>query len=157
MIFESGFLGTSAPLYLDIVTVYFAFLPLLLGGSVFLAVKKQLEAHYRSQIVIFIITVVMVLVFEIGVRLDGGFVAYAQGSTLSMAFLSIFLGVHIAIAVISVILWVITLYTSLREYHSTMDSVEFADRHKKKTYLLFAGLTVTSIMGVMIYLFLFLW
>lgn len=157
MLFETGFLGTAAPLYLDVATIYFALLPFLLAGSIYLALRKQFVLHYRSQIAIFIISLIIVLFFEIGVRIDGGFLVYSQGSTLSMAFLSIFLGVHIAIAVMSVILWVIVLYTSLREFRSGMDMVEFARRHKKKSRTLFAGLTVTSIMGVMIYLFLFVW
>jgi len=157
MLFETGFLGTDAPLYIDLVTVYFALLPFLLSGSIYLAIRKQFKRHYRSQIAIFIISIIMVLLFEIGVRIDGGFLMFAKESTLSMAFLSIFLAVHIAIAVMSVVLWIIVLYTSLREYKSEMEMAEFSRRHKKKSRMLFGGLTVTSIMGVMIYLFLFVW
>jgi len=74
-----------------------------------------------------------------------------------MTFLSIFLAIHILIAVLSVMLWVIVLYTSYREFHSGMNMSDFSHTHKRKTRLLFAGLTTTSIMGVMIYLFLFVW
>ena len=41
MLFSKGFLGTSAPFYLDLATVYFAVLPLLLAFSIYYAVKKE--------------------------------------------------------------------------------------------------------------------
>lgn len=157
MLFEAGFLGTKAPLYLDVITIYFAVLPLALAASIYMAIRKQYVLHYRSQMVIFFISVVMVLLFEIGVRIDEGFLAFAKQSSFSMTFLSIFLAIHILIAVLSVILWVIVLYTSYREFHAETDREDFAHRHKRKTYLLFSGLTITSGMGVMIYLFLFVW
>lgn len=157
MLFETGFLGTDAPLYLDVVTLYFSLLPFLLAGSIYLAVRKQFVLHYRSQIMIFFITVAMILLFEISVRIDGGFLEFSKQSSFSMTFLSIFLAIHILIAVLSVILWVIVLYTSYREYQAERDREVFARVHKRKTHLLFSGLTVTSVMGVMIYLFLFVW
>jgi len=157
MFFDEGFLGTHAPLYLDMVTIYFALLPFVLGASIYTAIRKQFVLHYRSQMVIFFISLVMVLLFEIGVRIDGGFLAFAKQSSFSMTFLSIFLAIHILIAILSVILWVIVLYTSYREFHAETDREDFAHRHKRKTHLLFAGLTITSVMGVMIYLFLFVW
>ncbi len=157
MLFEPGFLGTNAPLYMDIVTIYFALLPFMLAGSIYAAIRKQIDLHYRSQIVIFFISVAMVLLFEVSVRIDGGFLEFSRQSSFSMTFLSIFLATHILIAVLSVILWVIVLYTSYREFHSDMNMSDFSRMHKRKTRLLFAGLTSTSIMGVMIYLFLFVW
>jgi len=157
MLFEPGFLGTNALLYMDIVTIYFALLPFMLAGSIYAAIRKQFDLHYRSQIVIFFITVVMVLLFEIGVRIDGGFLEFAKQSTFPMSFLSIFLAVHILIAVLSVILWVFVLYTGYREFNAGVDRVDFARTHKRKTHLLFGGLMITSITGVMIYFFLFVW
>ncbi len=157
MLFETGFLGTGAPLYLDVITLYFGILPFILAGSILFAIRKQYALHYRSQIAIFIITVVMVLLFEIGMRIDGGFMTYMEEGVMSMALFSIFLAVHIAVAVISVILWTIVLYTSFREYKAGVDMVEFARTHKRKSRLLFGGLTFTSVTGVLIYLILFVW
>lgn len=155
MFFEPGFLGTGAALYLDVVTLYFALLPFLLGYAIRFAVKKEYTKHYRSQIVIFVLSLVMVIVFEIGVRLSGGFLEFAKGSSFSLTFLSVFLGVHILIALLTVVLWVIVLYTSYREYREGGDMALFARRHKRKAWVLFAGLCITSVMGVMIYAFLF--
>ncbi len=155
MFFDPGFLGTKASLYLDVVTIYFGLLPFLLAFSIRYALKKEYEKHYRSQIVIFTITLIIVMIFEVGIRFSGGFIEFAKESSIPMTFLSIFLGVHIVIAILSVILWVILIYTSLREYRVGGDMAIFAKYHKQKTRVLFVGLTLTSIMGIMIYIFLF--
>jgi len=155
MFLEPGFLGTKALMYMDVITLYFALLPFFLAFSIRYAVKKEYKKHYYSQIVIFIVSLIMIILFEIGVRFSGGFIEFSKESSVSFAFLSSFLGVHIFIALLSVILWIIVLYTSLREYKAGGDMAVFATRHKRKARVLFAGLTVTSIMGVMIYIFLF--
>ncbi len=155
MFLEPGFLGTKAFMYLDLVTLYFAMLPFLLAFSIRYALKKEYEKHYRSQIIIFMVSLVVVVVFEIGVRLSGGFTEFTKESTLPYTFLSVFLGIHILIALLSIVLWVIVLYTSLQEYRSGRDMAAFARSHKRKARVLFIGLTVTSITGVMIYIFLF--
>jgi putative membrane protein len=155
MFFAPGFLGTGAPVYLDVVTLYFALLPFLLAYAVRFAIRKEYARHYRSQIAIFVMSLVMVVVFETGVRLSGGFLEFAKGSSFSLTFLSVFLGVHILIALLSVVLWVIVLYTSYREFREGGDTALYAKRHKRKARVLLAGLCITSAMGVMIYAFLF--
>jgi putative membrane protein len=155
MFFAPGFFGTGAPVYLDVVTLYFALLPFLLAYAVRFAIRKEYAKHYRAQIAIFVLSLVIVVVFEVGVRLSGGFLEFAKGSSFSLTFLSVFLGVHILIALLSVVLWVIVLYTSYREYKEGGDSALFARRHKRKAWVLFAGLCVTSLMGVTVYAFLF--
>ena len=68
-----GFLGTTAPFYLDLATVYFAVLPLLLAFSIYYAVKKEYKKHFVSQAIILGTTLIIVVIFEIGVRISGGF------------------------------------------------------------------------------------
>lgn len=101
MFFEPGFLGTRAAVYMDIVTLYFAILPFLLAFSIRQAVVGRIDLHYKSQMVILALTVVMVLIFEIGVRLGGGFVEYVKLSNVSYDFLLLFLAVHILIALLA--------------------------------------------------------
>ncbi len=63
MFFEKGFLGTTAPLYLDITTVYFTSLPFLLAISIYFAIKKEFEKHFLSQAIILGLTLVVVVIF----------------------------------------------------------------------------------------------
>jgi len=150
-----GFLGTKALLYMDIVTIYFALLPLLLLISIYFAVKKRYQEHFISQAAIFVITIIMVLIFEVGVRITGGFIEYAQQSQLSYDFLVGFLIAHIIVAVASTTGWLYQIIVSYKLYKSKGFESFKTTKHKKIGKVLFAALTVNSIMGVCIYLFLF--
>lgn len=154
MLFEPGFLGTKALVYMDIVTLYFAILPFLLLISIFLAIKGKFELHYRSQIVILGITIIMVLLFETGVRISGGFVKYAPQSFMPYDFLLVFLVVHIFIALMAVGGWIYLIVSSYRAYRD--GTLSKGGKHAKIGRWIFGALTLTSIMGCSIYAFLFL-
>ena len=152
--FEIGFLGTRAPLYMDIVTLYFTFLPILLFISIRFAVKKKIRKHYLSQLVVYLVTLIMVVIFEVGVRLDGGYLKYSQESNVSIVFLNAFLIVHIIVATLSVVAWSFLLYSSYKSY---MTSDAFNEKvHKYRAKIVTFSLVVTSMMGVGMYFFLFI-
>jgi putative membrane protein len=152
--FETGFLGTRALMFMDIVTIYFAMLPFLLAFAIRLAVKGRIDAHRKMQAVIFVVTLLMVVLFEVGVRFSGGFPAFSDNSTFSPLFLWTFLIIHIIIALISVLSWIILIYSSAKQFkEGQMDP----GHHKRLGKKVFLGLTITSVMGCMIYLFLFVY
>lgn len=153
MFFEPGFLGTKALMYMDIVTLYFAVLPFLLAFSVYQAIRGNIKFHYQSQFVILAVTIIMVLIFEIGVRLTGGFAEYAEQSTISYDFLLLFLVIHILIALMAVGGWIYLIISSYKSYQNNV--LENSSKHRKMGKWIFAALTLTSIMGCLIYLFLF--
>lgn len=153
MFFEPGFLGTKALMYMDIVTLYFAVLPFLLAFSVYQAIRGNIKFHYQSQFVILAVTIIMVLIFEIGVRLTGGFAEYAEQSTISYDFLLLFLVIHILIALMAVGGWIYLIISSYKSYQNNV--LENSSKHQKMGKWIFAALTLTSIMGCLIYLFLF--
>jgi len=150
--FEAGFLGTRALWFMDIVTLWFAVLPFLLASAIFLAMRRQYTWHMRFQTFLFAVTLVMVLVFEVGVRVTGGFIAYAEQSGVPFGALSALLAVHILIAVAAVGMWAWLLIDSLRRYRNDGSVI---DGHKRYGKWVFAGMTVTSFLGVLIYLLLF--
>ena len=153
MFFEPGFLGTKALMYMDIVTLYFAILPFLLGLSIYQAIRGNHKLHYQSQFIILSITLVMVIIFEIGVRVTGGFVEYAKKSPISYDFLLLFLVVHIFIAIMAVGGWIYLIISSYKSYRD--GTLENSAKHRKMGRWIFVALTITSIMGCSIYLFLF--
>jgi hypothetical protein len=63
MFFEPGFLGTKALMYMDIVTLYFAILPFLLGASIYQAIRGNIKLHYQSQFAILLITIIMTIFY----------------------------------------------------------------------------------------------
>lgn len=151
--FETGFLGTSAPFYMDLVTLYFGILPFLMGSAIFMAVKKRYELHYKMQLSIFVLTLIVVGIFEVGVRISGGFSAFMEQSNANMTFMIIFLVIHILIALVAVVLYSILIYSGVKEFR--LKSAPIVKSHKKLGMLVFLGMSITSIMGVMIYYFLF--
>ena len=153
MFFEPGFLGTKALMYMDIVTLYFAFLPFLLAFSIYQAIRGNIKLHYQSQFSILAVTIIMVLIFEIGVRLTGGFAEYAKQSPLSYDFLLLFLVIHILIALMALAGWIYLIISTYKSHQNGL--LENSDKHRKMGKWIFAALTVTSIMGCSIYLFLF--
>ncbi len=153
--FESGFFGTSAPLYMDISTLLFVLLPFLLAVSIRYAVLKQYEKHFRSQIAILVMTLMVVTVFEIGVRISGGFLEFSKESSVPFSFLVTFLIVHIVIAVAAVIGWIYLVVVSYRAYKKEGVNARVFKQHKQMGWWIFAALTVTSFMGSCIYIFLF--
>ncbi len=152
--FELGFLGTRAAFYMDLVTLHFALLPFLLAFSIRQAVIGNISLHYKSQMVILFLTIVMVLIFETGVRISGGFVEYVKMSPVSYDFLVVFLSVHILIALLAVGGWIYLMITSYKTYK--LEGLAGMGKHRKMGKWIFAALTVTSIMGCSIYVFLFL-
>lgn len=154
MFFESGFLGTRAAFFMDFVTLYFAVLPILLGLSIRQAIIGNISLHYRSQMVILGLTVAMVILFELGVRITGGFSEYVKLSPVSYNFLLLFLAVHIFIALTAVGGWIYLIITSYRTY--TQYGKEAMGQHRRMGKWIFAAMTLTSVMGCSIYLFLFL-
>ena len=147
-----GFLGTSAPFYLDLATVYFAILPFFLAISIFFAIKKHYKKHFISQAIILGVTLVVVVIFEIGVRIDGGFLEYSKNSNISYDFLLTFLIIHILIAIAAISGWLFLFISSYKQYKTNTLNVTF---HKKIGKAIFIALSISSIMGVCIYFFLF--
>ena len=152
MVFEKGFLGTTAPFYLDITTVYFATLPFLLAISIYFAIKKEFEKHFFSQAIILGITLVIVVIFEICIRVSGCFLEYSKYSNISFDFMLVFLTIHILIAIAAVGGWLFLFISSYKDYKNNSFN---GGKHKKIGKAIFLALTISSIMGVFIYLFLF--
>lgn len=155
-LFEDGFLNTTAPFYLDLVTIYFAFLPFLLAFAIKYAVKKKYKEHFNLQSIILFFTLFVIMIFEVGVRISGGFVDFYKDSALvSYSFLLSFLLIHIVIALFSIAGWLYLYIYSYKLYKGNNIEEIKNKKHKKIGKYIFFSLTLTSYMGVAIYIFLF--
>jgi putative membrane protein len=114
-IFELGFLGTRAPLFMDIVSVIVALLPFLVFAAIGLAKKKNYRSHENVQKFLFLVTVVVVAFFEYGVRVAGGYKILMDGSSVPHDYFIYVLIFHILISVGTLILWVLTLHYAKRD------------------------------------------
>lgn len=154
-LFEAGFLGTRAPLFMDIVSVIVFFLPFLIYGAISLAKKGNYDAHERVQKLLFVVSVIVVGFFEFGVRMEGGYKNLMEGSSVSHDYLLYVLIFHIIISVITLILWVMTLHSARRyKRQSTLPGL-YSQAHKKDGIRTFIGIILTMLTGAWVYALLF--
>lgn len=154
--FQTGFLGTRAPFFMDFVTLIVAFLPLLVWLAISFAKRKNYSLHAMSQTLIFIISVIVVGYFEYGVRLGGGYEAFVQNTDVSHDYLFVVLMVHIIISVITLGVWTHTLFHARKE--SKRGGIlpgSHSLSHQKAGLRTFAGIVLTSLTGIWVYLLLF--
>lgn len=154
--FETGFFGTKAPLFMDIVTLIVILLPFLLFGSIALAMKKQFALHKLTQVTLFIVTVIVVLFFEYGVRIDGGIEKYLTYTEISDSFVISFLVFHITIAMVAIFLWARLLYLSLKASKTGELPGKFSLYHKKFAKATTIAILLTGITGFGVYYILFM-
>ncbi|MFT7824741.1 MAG: DUF420 domain-containing protein [Sulfurimonas sp.] len=154
--FEAGFLGTRAPLFMDIVTLIVALLPFLIIGAVYLAKNKKYQAHAKIQKLLFWISLVVVVYFEYGVRSVGGFDVFMEKSSTSYSYAFWVLITHIAISVVTLILWAGTLLRAKRDYRMNVLPGMYSPAHKKSGIRALAGISLTSLSGLWVYYLLFI-
>lgn len=156
-LFQSGFLGTRAPLFMDIVSVIVALLPFLIFGAIGLAKRENYKAHESVQKLLFWVTVIVVAFFEFGVRMEGGYKNLMEGSSVGHNYFIYVLIFHILISVVTLILWVMTLYYAQRyKKQSTLPGL-YSSAHKKAGQRTFIGIILTMLTGAWVYTLLFVY
>ncbi len=152
--FQSGFLGTRAPFFMDMVTLIVAVLPLLVGMAISFARKGNYTLHGTMQTVIFLISVLIVGYFEYGVRLGGGYEAFVKGTHVSHDYLFAVLVIHIIISVLTLGIWISTLLKAKRDYERGLPG-PYSRSHRKAGLRTFTGIVLTALTGIWVYLLLF--
>lgn len=147
--FQAGFFGTRAPVFMDIVTLIVALLPLLVAGAISLARNRHYKAHAYVQISIFAFSVIVVSYFEYGVRLSGGFNAFMQGSSVAYSYALIVLIFHIAISLVTLVIWANTIFRAKKMIQ--------LNKHRKAGLVTFSGVVMTSLTGIWVYFLMFVY
>ena len=155
--FETGFLDTRAPFFMDFVTLIVALLPLLVFGAIYLAKNKSYKLHAFTQTLILIVSIIVFSYFEYGVRLGGGFSAFMKESSVSHSYALWVLIAHIIISVITLAVWMSTLISARKERHKQKLPGIHSQAHKKAGIRTFIGIVLTSFSGIWVYLLLFVY
>lgn len=145
---EVGFLGTKAPFFMDFATVMVALLPFLMIIGISLTVLRN-KAHSIAQAVLFIVSVVVLICFEIGVRVGGGFEVLMEDSSISHDYAYIVLIAHILVSLFTMFIFAFTLIKAKKYVH------ENEQKHTKMGNITFFGVIFISISGVWVYRLLF--
>jgi len=147
--FKDGFLGTRAPLFMDITTLIVALLPFLVAFAILFAKKRKYKIHAFLQTVILSISLVIIGYFEYGIRLGGGFNEYIKNSSVNSTLALSILILHILIATITLYIWIATVIKANIKKPQTYN-------HKKLGIRTFMGIVLTSLSGIWIYIILFI-
>jgi len=153
--FQTGFLGTRAPFFMDLVMIMVALLPLLVAIAISFAKKKNYNLHALMQTIIFVIAVIVVGYFEYGVRAGGGYEGFVKGSSVSHNYAFYVLVFHIIVAVIGFIIWAHTLITAKKDSSTKALPGIYSASHKKAGRRAFVWIACTAITGIWVYILLF--
>lgn len=145
--FQSGFLGTRAPLFMDFAVLTVVLLPLLMLFAVRLAKRRSYKLHAFFQIFIFVFTVVVLVCFETGIRISGGFDAFMKDSTVSYSYALVVLVSHIIVSVLTLMFWVKNLFMSKK--------LLYYRKHKQIGIITFTGIIFTSLSAIWVYFLIF--
>jgi len=155
--FETGFLGTRAPYFMDFVLIIVALLPFLVLAAIAMARVKSYKLHALSQSIIFVVSVIVVSYFEYGVRVGGGFEKFIEGSNTPHNYALYVLVFHITIALFSIIIWAKTIWSARKATKKgTLPGLASA-KHKKAGQLTFFAIFMTSFTGIWVYVLLFVY
>ena len=147
--FQSGFLGTRAPFFMDLVTLIVSLLPFLVVATISFARNRHYKTHAYLQIFIFAFSVIVLSYFEYGVRAGGGFDAFMKDSRVSYDYAFIVLVFHIIISIITIIFWGTTIFRSKKLLQ--------LGKHRKMGLITFVGVLLTSLTGIWVYFLMFVY
>lgn len=150
-----GFIpGSRASLAIDLLVTATALTTLLLAYSIFtVRVQHNYQRHYRWQIFISVLLLMVLIFFETEVRIHG-WRAHAEGSAF-VAVLSPLLTAHIAIAVSAALAWITTLTLALRRFPRPPAPAAHSRLHKKLALLTAVLTYLTASSGLLFYLLAF--
>ena len=113
-----GFLGTRAPLILDVLCLAMLGVVVVLCWSVYqVKIRRRYSLHKWTQVTLGVILLVVVILFEIDIRLHGweDRAAGAIGARAPHSAI-IALYVHLVFAISTVVLWPTTIVLALRNF-----------------------------------------
>jgi hypothetical protein len=113
-----GFLGTRAPLVLDVLCLAMLGVVVVLAWSVYqVKFRRRYRLHKWTQIKLGAILLVVVILFEVDIRMHGWesrAAGEAGGRPADAVWYALY--VHLVFAVTSIILWPITIFLAVRNF-----------------------------------------
>jgi putative membrane protein len=154
--FQSGFLGTKAPLFMDEFIVIIALLPFLIALSIWFAIKGYYKLHRFFQTMLFITTLSVLVYFEYGIHKGGGFEYYLKNSSIDPNLALYFLIFHIIVATITLIMWVFIINFATSDNRRKALPGLYSNAHKKSGKRVAFMIFLTSLTGIGVYSMLFM-
>ena len=154
-----GFLGYDASFMLDVVVcALVAVVPLLLWGLYAVKVQRRYALHRNIQLTLAAVLLVAVLLFEIDMRLQGGWQnivnrdpAHPRLTGEALDQVRNLLYVHLFFAISTPFLWGATIYLALKRFPNPPLPGPHSSLHKKLGWLSVIDIVMTSVTGLAFY------
>ncbi len=148
-----GFLGTRAPLMLDVVCLAMFGVVMVLAWSIYqVKIRRRYHVHKWTQITLGAVLLVVVILFEIDIRLHGWEARAADkigGHPAAMVYRALY--VHLIFAVSSVILWPITIGLAVMNFSNPPAPGPHSRIHVPLARTAAADMVLTAITGWVFY------
>jgi putative membrane protein len=151
--FPQGFLGTRADLLMDLVIVaLIAVVPIVLYNW-HLARSGRFARHKTLQISLALLLAVVVGVFEVNLRLQGGIFAATGGSSYAgTATLDFWIYLHTFFAITTLFVWTGLIVMSLRRFPGPPTPGPFSATHRFWGRLGMVWMLVTGVTSLPVYI-----
>lgn len=147
----AGFLGNRGDLLMDTVVIAIVVTPLLFLWAVRLARRGQYARHRNLQTGLLGTLLVAVILFEVDIRVSGGTQAFmADSPYLGSALLTWLLRVHVVVAVLTFLVWLVLVVQAWRA-RMDLNPRLFSGTHRRFGYGVFGGTVFTAATGVWLY------
>lgn len=152
-----GFLGTRAPLVLDVLCLAMLVVMVALAWSVYqVKFRRRYNVHKWTQITLAAILLVVVILFEIDIRLHGWESRAArEADGIPTAGVWYALYIHLLFAVSTVILWPITIFLALRNFPNPPRPSQHSRVHVPLARVAALDMVLTAVTGWIFYWFAF--
>lgn len=147
--------GTRADLISTLTLLFTLLAPMVTWWSFRVARRREHALHRRIQTVLVVACFASVLAFEVRIRLAGGsgsLVSQAPAHLLTAA--RVLLGVHISVATLSYLAWLVLLVQSRRRFTTTLPGA-FSRTHQRVGKAVFGGLILSAVSAAGMYLLAF--
>jgi len=130
--FPPGFLGTRADLLIDIVNISFIIiLPILLWSWRTVRINKNYAKHRAIQLYLGVTLGIVVLIFEIDLKMSGGIFELVKGSAYEGTALLLWtIYIHTFFAISTSLIWVLLIAASLIKFDNPPKPNQFSRFHR---------------------------
>ena len=146
----TGFLGTRADVLIDLAVVFFVAAPFLMTYALRLAALRRRRDHRNLQAGLLLAAIAATLLLEGSIRFGEGAAGFAASPWYGTPTLYWLFAVHLALAVPTFCSWCVLAILSWRRFSRVLPGA-FSARHRQWGRLTWAGLWLTCITGVGLY------
>ena len=151
-----GFFKTAAPLYVDMMVLLLAILPILSAVSILFAIKRSFKLHQFTQFLLLFLTSISLGTFSYIFYNSKSFELVVQSSSIDYKLVVIALVIYAILATLTVVFWMFSLIYALSDKKRRALPGLYTQSHRRAGKQIFNGLLLMSLGSIGIYWMLFL-